>query len=627
MNPWGRALLRTSWVTGAFVVLVFVGLVSNAIVARNADPTPPTQIDDLVTRLNQDPKNAKLLGEIRSQDVWLRETYLRSERFAGVGFLLLLGGVSAWLLCLKGARHLGVSAPNPDPQAPARAAQQNLRAQQSVLATGLLLGGGLVVVTVLSRHDAANAYVLDSRLPEAAPGARATSAGEPGGQPLAVLPPMGAPAAAPAPLDGQIPMPVPGGTSLQPLPTSPPGGTTGPTNPPAVPLSGGAIIRLPNDPGAWPFFRGVGAGAAAGAFPGSWDAASGKGVVWKNEVPLPGWGSPVVWGGHVFLSGGDAKTREVYAFDAKDGKLSWRTPVPILSPTAKAAKDAGFAPATVAVDAKNVVAAFVNGDVAGFDRAGKRLWSRAFGPMENEYGYASCPVLVDRKVILQLDQGASPEEGKSLLVALDPATGRTLWQVKRPVSAAWSTPIVASIGGRTVAVVCGNPLVIAYDVTDGKEMWRAEGMGGEVAPSATFGAGCVFVAQSGGQAMALRATDGKPIWTNYELALPDIASPAYASGLLFCTAPDGTLTALDAQNGKIVWEHAMGKPARSSPLIADGKVLLFGIDGVGRLVEAGRTFKLLASHPLGEGVGASPALVGGRLYVRTEKHLFCLGAR
>jgi outer membrane protein assembly factor BamB len=168
---------------------------------------------------------------------------------------------------------------------------------------------------------------------------------------------------------------------------------------------------------------------------------------------------------------------------------------------------------------------------------------------------------------------------------------------------------------------------MAYDLADGKELWRADGMGGEVTPGATFGGGCVFVAQSSGQAMALRATDGKPVWTNSELALPDIASPAYANGLLFMTSPDGTLTALDAKDGKIVWEHAMGKPARSSPLIAGGKVLLIGNDGMGRLIEAGRAFKILASCPLGEGVGASPALVDGRLYVRTEKRLFCLGEK
>jgi len=114
-------------------------------------------------------------------------------------------------------------------------------------------------------------------------------------------------------------------------------------------------------------------------------------------------------GGRVFLSGADAKTHEVYAFDAKDGKLLWRTPVPILNPTAKASKDAGYAPATVAADARFVVAAFVNGDVAGFDHAGKRLWSRTFGPMDNEYGYASSPILVDGKAILQVDQGLLPQ--------------------------------------------------------------------------------------------------------------------------------------------------------------------------------------------------------------------------
>lgn len=633
MNPWSVALRKTALVSGVFSVVVLVGLVATAIYAGSADPVPPTRIDGLVARLDQDRKNEDLKRDIRRQDVWLRQSYLRSERFATLGFLLLLGGVSSWLLCLKAANRMDANAPEPEPDAAARRAAQNRRAQFGVLATGAVLGGGVLLLTVLARHDAINAYVLNSRLPSpdyrgAKPVGGAASETE--GQPLAVLSPGGS-----IPTLGQstaiqgnipvAPLPGPGGTTIQPLPT----GDPGPAKP--SPTAGGSAITAKIEPmstesSSWPSFRGAGGGVATGAFPDIWKGRS-VATVWKADVPLPGWGSPVLWGGRVFLSGADAKQREVYAFDAKTGSLVGRTPVPILNAKFKASEDAGFAPATVAADAKHIVATFVNGDVAGFDHAGKRLWSRTFGPLENEYGYASCPILVGGKAILQIDQGTSPEDGRSKLVALNPSTGKTVWEVKRPVSSAWSSPIAAAVSGKPVLIVCGNPLVIAYDLATGKEIWRAEGMAGEVAASATFGDGCVFVAQSGGQAMALRASDGKQVWANYELALPDAPSPSYANGLLFFASGDGTLTALDAKTGKIVWEEPTGKPVRSSPLIADGKLLLFGSDGVGRLFEASRTFKALGTTDLGEKVWASPALVEGRLYVRTEKRLICLGAK
>lgn len=634
MNAWRTALLRTSMVAGAFVVVVLLGLAGNAVFVRQSDPVPPTRIDELVARLNMSPKDEKLLAEIRSQDVWLRQTYVRSERFAQTGYLLLLGGVAVWLLCLKGARGLTPTPPTPDPDAPSRAEVQNVQARQSLTATGVLLGGALLAIAVLSRHDAAHAYMLESRMPRALaanPGAGQAEPEAPGIAMLAPASPAAPPAQTPAgALEGGIaPMPVPEATAIQPLPL--PGTLPKPpsesASKPVPPPAKGLIEAIRSEPGTWPYFRGLGAGIAPGAIPIAWNGSTGQGVIWQADIPLPGWGSPVVWGGKVFLSGADANRREVYAYDAENGKLAWTADVPIQNAGAKAYKETGYAPATLAASARHVVAVFANGDVAGFDHSGKRLWARTFGPLDNAYGHSSCPILVDGKVILQIDQGTSPEDGKSRLVALDPDTGKTIWSVARPVSAAWSTPVAAKVGGKTVVVLCANPLVICYDVATGKEIWRAEGMGGEVAPSATFGDGCIFVAQSSAQAMALRANDGKQVWANFELALPDVSSPVYSAGLLFLSAPDGTLTALDAKTGKPAWEHPMGKPSLASLLAGDNGVLVLSKDGTAQLVDAGKSFRILQSTTLGEPIHSSPALVNGRLYLRGEKRLFCLGAK
>lgn len=644
MNPWARGLQRTAWVMAGFVCLVLIGLTANAIIARSSDPVPPTKIDGLVARLNQDPKNAKLMADIQRQDVWLRQTYARAEKFATVGFFLLVGGVGAWLLCQKWSKQLTSTPLPPDPKAPWRALEQNMRAQQSILATGFVLGGGLLAVTVLARHDAHQAYVLDSRMPQAA-GAPKAGAQPEGAGALPTLPPMGmappasagaggqmgaAPAVQPPPMAGDLgtsPMPVPGGTAIQPLPITPSGPSAMSPKPQTGPAAvAAALAALSLPAGTWPFFRGTMAGVSAGSLPTSWEAPTGKGVIWKTDVPLPGWNSPIIWQDKVFLSGGDEKTHEVYAFNASDGKLAWKTSVPIKGKAGKLSPDAGQAPATLTADATHVVAAFANADLAGLDHSGKLLWTRSFGPLDLDYGYASCPVLAEGKLLVQVDQGHSPDEGKSKLYALDPATGKTLWEVKRPVMSSWSTPLVALLEGKPTVFVAGNPLVVAYDLSSGKEIWRAEGMGGEVAPSLAFGDGRLFVAQMGAQAMAFNAKDGKMLWSNYELALPDISSPVYAEGILYFSSPDGTLAALDGASGRAHWEQSLGRPAKTSPLAASGRILIFTTDGIGRVFEAGKTVKKLGDFPMGETVAASPALVGDRLYVRTEKRLYCLGS-
>ena len=146
---------------------------------------------------------------------------------------------------------------------------------------------------------------------------------------------------------------------------------------------------------AWPRFRGPG-GLGISAYtnvPDAWDAASGKGIVWKTPVPLPGNNSPVVWGKRVFLSGADKHRREVYCFDADSGKLVWRQNVPgTPQSTAKPPEvtdDTGYAAPTTATDGRRVFAIFANGDLAAFDVSGKPAWAKSLGIPENSYGHAS----------------------------------------------------------------------------------------------------------------------------------------------------------------------------------------------------------------------------------------------
>ena len=135
----------------------------------------------------------------------------------------------------------------------------------------------------------------------------------------------------------------------------------------------------------WPFFRGPDTIGTAGdrKLPGGWDGKTGKGILWKSEIPLQGYNSPVVWGNRVFVSGGNKKLRELYCFNTADGKLLWRLAADNIpgSPATppEVAEDTGFAAPTMAADGRRVFAVFATGDLVCAGMDGKRLWAVNLG--------------------------------------------------------------------------------------------------------------------------------------------------------------------------------------------------------------------------------------------------------
>jgi len=109
--------------------------------------------------------------------------------------------------------------------------------------------------------------------------------------------------------------------------------------------------------------------------------------------------------------------------------------------------------------------------------------------------------------------------------------------------------------------------------------------------------------------------------------LPDIGSLAFGAGLVFLSTSDGTASAVDAATGKIVWEKRLDKPARASPIVVGDCVYLLGMDGVLRVFRAARTFSMVGQHRLGEPAEATPAFADGRMILRGDHHLFCIGAK
>jgi len=628
----------TARVALAFSAVVLVLMLINAVAARSAYPVNVARLEALQHDLRIRPDDEALRKRVRDEDRRIRTAYFRHRDFALRGAWLLLGGIVVFLIAAEVARRAHAESPTPRPDAAARARAAAEATYRALVGVGGILAGALLTLTVLSRHDTAAEYVRAASRGVAGGSQRPTAAPtSPAGGPVSSLP-----VPTQAGTDGGVSIPKPqGGTLASPGTTMVPVGT-------ANPVGGGAPVPSellkrplpavesfvpPNWHAQWPRFRGpTGMGIATGARPPlRWNGQTGQGILWKTPIPLPGPNSPIVWQDRVFVTGADEQRREIYALDANSGRLVWRAaiPWPAGAPLPKVQQDTGYAPATLATDGARIVAVYANGDVACVDLSGKLLWMRSFGPLENPYGHASSPVIFGSGVILQLDQGHGDDD-KSKLMALDLTSGKTVWQIQRPVAASWSTPILVLVNGKEQLITTASPWVIAYDPHDGRELWRADCLGGEVAVSPAAARGYVLVANQGSNAAAIRpdgtgdVTKTAVAWTAGD-GLPDIVSPLIFDDLMLLITTDGFLTCVEVATGKMVWQADLGATVRASPVLADGKIYILDASGTMHILKPGRSHAVLGTSPIGESTNATPAFVGSRIYIRGKQHLYCVG--
>ncbi len=388
----------------------------------------------------------------------------------------------------------------------------------------------------------------------------------------------------------------------------------------------------------WPRFRGPdGLGISTYKnIPTRWNGSTGENILWKTKIPLPGENSPIIWGNKIFLTGANEKKREVYCLDAESGKLLWQKAVPTLPQAASeppdVMEDTGFAAPTAVTDGQRIYAIFANGDVICLNFTGKIIWAGNLGIPDSIYGYATSLVMYQNLLIIKYDQ-ATDEDGLSKLLALEGSSGKTVWEVKRPVANSWSTPIIinADTPEKARLITCADPLVIAYAPDTGAEIWRVKCMYGDVAPSPVYANGLVYVIRPNEELIAIRTnghndvTDSHIAWRGEE-GIPDIASPL-TNGKIVLLLSGGLITCYDAENGTHLWEKELEMDFNASPSLVGNRIYLMNTKGIMLIIEAGREFREITKCPLGENVNACPAFADGRIYLRGKKHLFCISEK
>ncbi|MCX7015488.1 MAG: PQQ-binding-like beta-propeller repeat protein, partial [Candidatus Sumerlaeota bacterium] len=383
----------------------------------------------------------------------------------------------------------------------------------------------------------------------------------------------------------------------------------------------------------WPSFRGPGGigVAAEGDWPTTWSLPKSVNIAWSSDVPYDAPSSPILWADRLFLTGADGNTGHVLCFNRSTGEQLWDKSVePPAGKTYEIPEETGAAVPTPCADGRRVYAIFGTGLLAAFDFDGNQAWLADIGPFDSAYGFASSPIAAENLVIVQADQGNTPRAGLSALLGFDAATGKVAWKTPRPVRGTWSSPALIQTESRSELIATCEPWVTAYDPKTGAELWKVEGLEGDVAPSATFGGGLVFAAQDGSELLAIRpggagdVTQTHVVW-KAEDGLPDVASPATDGKRLIQVAAGGYVTCYDAQAGKLIWETYLPNSASASPIVAGGRAYIACEDGVTTILAlGGDKAQTVGRGELGEGVRATPAFADSRIYLRGEKHLVCV---
>ena len=404
----------------------------------------------------------------------------------------------------------------------------------------------------------------------------------------------------------------------------------------------------------WPQFRGpnssgVGEGRAPVHF------GPNKEVLWKAAVGS-GLSSPTVWEGRIFLTEFDRKNKHLatVCFDRRTGKILWRRTV-TAEEIEKVHELSSPAAATPATDGERVYVYFGSYGLACYDLDGNQQWEKRLPLPENPYGSVTSPIVAGELLVLN-------HQGKdSYLLGVNRRDGRTVWKTDRSLlQYGWSTPVHWRHDGIDEIVVLGgdfepNQRLMAYNLADGAERWWIGGLPPCGKSTPVIGGGLLFLAapdiilepaaikknparaaqfyaDNAARVLAVRpgsrgdVTQTNIVWSERR-GVPGVPSPLYYQGRLYSFINGGIVFCRVAETGKLVYSGRMEALGDyySSPVAADNKVYIASAEGILVVLDAGEELKILARNKFDDAILATPALVGGKIYVRTESQLYAFG--
>jgi outer membrane protein assembly factor BamB len=376
----------------------------------------------------------------------------------------------------------------------------------------------------------------------------------------------------------------------------------------------------------WPGFRGIyNDGISTGHTPVTgWGANLDEAKKWKTEIPLPGYSSPIVVKDLLLLTGGDEQTRALFCFSASAGELLWRHDAKDISGSPasppEVGEDTGYAASTPVSNGNMVFAIFATGDLVATDLQGRRIWAKNLSVPENIYGYSSSLLAFENSLIVQYDN-----DENQVIYCINADNGETLWKNERDTIVSWSSPTLCRLPDRNLVITINCAQVEAFNLESGELEWGHKIMGGEVAPSATFYNGILYVANEYVVAAAIDAQSGKILWKNDKAILPDVSSPVVFDDMLFLFTSAATISCLDSSSGEILWEKDVDNGFYSSPLRLGDRIVAFDLKGNMLVIKPDRQkLQIEKTEALGVPVLTTPAFVGNKMWVRTKSEVMLI---
>ena len=400
--------------------------------------------------------------------------------------------------------------------------------------------------------------------------------------------------------------------------------------------------------GEWNRFRGPnGAGVADGT--GIPTQFSETDFVFKTKLPGDSGGSsPVVSGDKIFVMSADSSnaTRYIVCLHAVTGKVLWSRE--FASTVHHLHSRSTYASCTPAVDEKHVYVAWATPKqtlLKAFSHDGDEVWSRDLGPWQSQHGFGTSPIVYNGMVILhnsqqadKLDPGEMP--GVSRMTAFDTATGKTKWSTKlTSKNVCYSVPFVRTSADGKAELVCSSTGdgMFALDCDLGQRRWavndglfrmrtvaspiEAEGLIFGSNGSGSYSSNFVVAVKPGAHAAkAYQLKNGRNFKAPYVSCLVSHGS------LVFAMYDKGFATCFDAATGKTVWIERVRAAFSGSPIRLDDRIFCIAEDGTVWVFAATDQYQVLAKNSLGESSKATPAVANGRMYLRTDGHLICVGA-
>ncbi len=388
-------------------------------------------------------------------------------------------------------------------------------------------------------------------------------------------------------------------------------------------------------PGDWLEWRGPNRNniAPGPAAPTSW--SDSENVKWRVEVPGRGHSSPIIVGDLIVLTSADEnrKTTGVFAFDKRNGKLIWQTPITQGGFQSEMHPKNTHATSTVASNGKQLFAVFIQNQavqLVALDMKGRIQWqinAGSYNPQQYKFGYGPSPILYDDMVIV------ASEYEKGFIAAYAQQDGKPRWMQPRN-GISFSSPVVAKVAGKDQMLISGLKSVSSYDPKTGKVLWTAPGTTDATCGTMVWDEDIVFA--SGGypdsQTVAVKGDgSGRVLWTNNEKCYEQ--SMLAHNGYVYAMTDNGIFYCWNGKTGEEMWKKRLGGPVSSSPLLSGDNIFVTNEQGNVWVVKANpQSFEMVAENRLGDDIFATPIVSQGRLYARfadssqgrRQEYLICI---